>query len=76
MNIVLSFTCLCLLLALGTALRVKVKLFQKLYLPASVIAGLIGLIVFQAAGDYLPKEATAGWNKLLSQLPIQMKNWH
>ena len=47
MNIVLPFASLCLLLIVGKVLRVKVRLFQKLYLPASVIAGLLGLAVIQ-----------------------------
>jgi len=64
MSIVLSFSSLCLLLILGKLLRVKIPLFQKLYLPASVIGGLLGLILMQALGTHLPADATAGWNKL------------
>ncbi len=48
MDIVLPFVSLCLLLAVGKVLRVKVKLFQRLYLPASVIAGLLGLLLVQS----------------------------
>lgn len=33
------------LLLLGTFLRAKVKVFQSLYLPASVIGGIIGLVI-------------------------------
>jgi len=64
MTIVLSFSSLCLLLIVGKLLRVKVRLFQKLYLPASVIGGLLGLVVLQVLGDYLPEDATAGWSRL------------
>ncbi len=64
MTIVLSFTTLCLLLLAGKVLRVKVRLLQRLYLPASVIGGLLGLIVLQAFGAYLPEGATAGWAEL------------
>ncbi len=64
MTIVLSFTSLCLLLILGKVLRVKIKLLQKLYLPAAVIGGLAGLIIVHFTGDYLPREVTAGWDKL------------
>jgi len=63
-TIVLSFSSLCLLLIMGKLLRVKVRLFQKLYLPASVIGGLLGLIVLQAFGGFLPEDATAGWSRL------------
>lgn len=41
------------LLLLGTFLRAKVKLFQKLFLPASVIGGFIGLLLGpMVLGDY------------------------
>ncbi len=58
----LSFGCLCLLLGLGYWLRRKLGFLQRLYLPASVIAGLLGLIILQAVD--VPEEATAGWGKL------------
>ncbi|MCR4315478.1 MAG: sodium:glutamate symporter [Planctomycetes bacterium] len=45
MAIVASFCALCLLLALGKFIRVKIRLLQRMYLPSSVIAGLIGLAV-------------------------------
>ncbi len=44
-SIFFSFVFLSSLLLLGTVLRSKVKLFQKLYLPASVLGGFIGLIL-------------------------------
>jgi ESS family glutamate:Na+ symporter len=62
----LSFGVLCLLLGLGYFIRRKVKLLQRLYLPASVIGGLVGLLLLQAIP--LPEEATAGWNKIPGQL--------
>ncbi len=62
----LSFSCLCVLLGLGYWIRRKVVLLQKLYLPASVIAGLFGLLVFQTFP--VPAEVSAGWNKLPGQL--------
>ena len=43
MDIVLAFSALCILLVVGKILRVTIRLFQKLYLPASVIGGLLGL---------------------------------
>ncbi len=63
-TIVLSFTALCLLLAAGKVFRVKIKLFQKLYLPSSVVAGLLGLVLIQSLGDALPPRVTAGWSEL------------
>ena len=63
----LSFGCLCLLLGLGYWLRHRVPPLQRLYLPASVIAGLLGLAVLQSLSGTcfaVPPEATAGWGKL------------
>jgi len=58
----LSFSCLCVLLGLGYWVRRKVVLLQKLFLPASVIAGLLGLLLFQLVP--VPSEVSVGWNKL------------
>ncbi|MEA2068072.1 MAG: sodium/glutamate symporter [Verrucomicrobiota bacterium] len=58
----LSFGCLCVLLGLGYWVRRKVALLQKLYLPASVIAGLLGLLIFQTLD--VPAEVSKGWSKL------------
>ena len=43
----LSFVALCVLLGAGHLLRMKVRLLQRLYLPSSVIAGLLGLAIIQ-----------------------------
>lgn len=64
MSIVTSFSGLCLLLVLGKYLRVKIKIFQKLYLPSSVIAGILGLTIIQISGSSLPSGWTAGWSSL------------
>ncbi len=64
MTAVISFCGLCLLLITGKFLRVKIKLLQKLYLPSSVIAGILGLIILTSCGEYIPREWVAGWSKL------------
>ncbi|MDZ7797847.1 MAG: sodium/glutamate symporter [Candidatus Marinimicrobia bacterium] len=64
MAVVLSFTSLCILLVLGKVLRVKIPLLQKLYLPAAVIGGLLGLLIIHFTADHLPQGVTAGWDKL------------
>ena len=54
----LSFVCLAVLLGLGYWMRRKLVFLQRLYLPASVIAGLLGLILLQSfkrAGLPLPQ---------------------
>ena len=62
----LSFGFLCLLMGLGYFIRRKIKLLQRLYLLASVIGGLLGLLLLQTLP--LPEEATAGWGKIPGQL--------
>jgi len=46
----LAFVGLCLLLLIGHVLRTRVRLLQWMYLPACVIAGLVGLAVIQVVG--------------------------
>ena len=64
MDIVLAFSALCILLVVGKILRVTIRLVQKLYLPASVIGGLLGLVLVQTIGGSLPDATTAGWTRL------------
>jgi len=64
MNIVLSFSSLCILLIIGKFLRVKVKLLQKLYLPSSVLGGIIGLILIQIIGTNTVSDFIHGWVEL------------
>jgi len=66
---VTSFCALCVLLVLGKYLRVKVRLFQRLYLPSSVLGGLLGLVLVQLAGRTWPgpgfvESVTYGWRGL------------
>lgn len=64
---VASFCWLCFLLVLGKLLRLYVWIFQKLYLPASVIGGIVGLIVLQLAhlnkdvSGFIVVNFTRGW---------------
>ena len=65
MNVIILFSGLCLLLLVGKFLRVQIPLLQKLYLPSSVIGGIIGLIVLSIwGGDGIPVEWYAGWSKV------------
>lgn len=54
MEPVAVFVSLCALLVMGKALRLKIPLFQRLYLPSSVVGGLLGLLVVTLAGPHLP----------------------
>ena len=51
MQPVVVFVALCALLFVGKIVRVSVPLVQRLYLPSSVVGGLIGLILVTALGD-------------------------
>lgn len=62
MEIVQSFCCLCLLLILGKFLRSTIPLLRRLYLPASVIGGLVGLLILTFFSQSVPSSCTAGWN--------------
>ena len=37
---------------------------RQLYLPASVTGGLLGLVLVQTFGGFLPEATTAGWTRL------------
>ena len=63
------------LLLLGTFLRAKVKLFQNLFLPASVIGGFIGLLLGpMVLGDYailrVPETYIHDWSLLPGTLIV------
>lgn len=60
---VMSFSGLCCLLVLGKFLRVRLKVLRTLYIPSSVIAGLIGLLLLNIFPDFF-QPWTAGWGKL------------
>ena len=63
----ISFGILAGLLMVGVMVRRKVKWVQRLFLPASVVGGLIGLLVWQGLrySDISVHPAlTAGWNTL------------
>ena len=58
------------LLLVGTFLRAKVKLFQSLYLPASVIGGFIGMIISpEILGRFSNYSISQEWVKTYSLLP-------
>ena len=61
---VMSFCGLCVLLVLGKIIRTYIPLFQRLYLPASVIGGGLGLLIITIIGDRISPEWYASWSKL------------
>lgn len=60
----LSFVILCCTLVLGHILRIKIRLFQRLYLPSCVIGGLFALLILQFVPENTTQSWTEGWSKL------------
>jgi len=64
MTAVIIFCFLSLLLVAGKLIRLGIPVLQRLYLPSSVIGGIIGLIILSLAGSYFPPEVIQGIGKL------------
>lgn len=64
MTAVIIFITLAVLLVAGKILRVQIPVFQKLYLPSSVVGGLIGLFVISSCGECIPVEVTSGMRSI------------
>lgn len=64
MTAIIVFCTLSVLLVLGKVLRTFIPLFQRLYLPSSVIGGIIGLVIFSVFGKYIPPEISGNIKKL------------
>jgi len=56
MNAVVIFAVLSVLLIAGKILRVQIPLLQKLYLPSSVVGGLLGLVLLSSFPTVFPEE--------------------
>ncbi|MBQ6474324.1 MAG: hypothetical protein IJJ33_20250 [Victivallales bacterium] len=59
MTAITVFCSLSVLLVLGKFLRMKIQLLQRLYLPSSVIGGVLGLVIVQCLGRHAPPEIVA-----------------
>ncbi len=64
MTAVMGFCGICLLLVLGKIIRTFFPLLQRLYLPASVIGGLLGLILINTIGSGLSSRWYSSWSSL------------
>ena len=66
-----------LLLLVGIVMRERISLFRWLYIPASVIAGLVGLALFQGAQAIAdsPSETGVTENNWLSDLSNELSGW-
>lgn len=69
-SVLQAFALLGLFLLVGTLLRAKVGWLQKLFIPASVIGGSVGLLIGpQIWGSLTPVQYPADWVKMYSLLP-------
>ena len=64
MNAIAVFCTLCLLLVCGKIIRLICPFLQRLYLPSSVIGGLLGLLLFCTGTVTLPSGVTAAMKLL------------
>lgn len=64
MHAVIVFALLSLLLVLGKILRIYIPILQRLYLPSSVIGGLIGLALVMLFPNLIPQDWLATMRKL------------
>lgn len=64
LSVFLSVCILSLFLLAGKLLRVKVKLFQRIFLPASIIGGFLGLVCGPFVIDVIPDSIMSTWQQL------------
>ena len=64
MMAVCVFVALSALLFIGKIVRMKLTFLQRLYLPSSVVGGLVGLVIVSAFGQYIPAEGIADAQKV------------
>lgn len=58
------------LLLIGTFLRLKIPFLKKYYIPASLIAGFIGLLMGPYFLNIIPKEIISCWSTLSGKLIV------
>ena len=59
MSSVITFASLGALLVVGKILRMRITFLQRLYLPSSIIGGIVGLVIFTLFKDLIPSEIPA-----------------
>lgn len=69
----IAFLWLGIMLMLGVFLRAKVRFFQRILFPASIIGGLIGFVLVNAG--WLGAPSTQGW-KVLDHTPFGVLTFH
>ena len=64
MTAIMSLCAICVLLVTGIVIRSCFPVFQRFFIPSSVIAGFAGLIVINTLGHLLSPEWFAAFGKL------------
>jgi ESS family glutamate:Na+ symporter len=62
--ILFSICILAVLLLIGKVMRVKIRLFQRIFLPSSIIGGFIGLAVGPFGFDLIPEFILGTWGEI------------
>jgi len=73
----LAFVSLCMLLLVGHWLRTRVRLLQWMYLPACVIAGLVGLGLLAGLNYLVPESPSqaVGWQAWVVAVHAEVSTW-
>ena len=64
MTAVIIFAVLSVLLVAGKILRVQIPLLQKLYLPSSIVGGLLGLLLLSLFREYVPNDVVEDMRRM------------
>ena len=64
MTAVIIFAILSVLLVAGKILRVQIPLLQKLYLPSSIVGGLLGLLLITCFREHVPEDLTTEMRRI------------
>lgn len=69
-TLLVSFAILGILLVAGTILRLYVPFIKKFFLPASLIAGIIGLLLGPSVLNIIPQNIVSCWSSLSGKLIV------
>lgn len=64
MTAVIIFAALSVLLVAGKILRVQLPILQKLYLPSSIVGGLLGLLLLTLCREYVPTDVVEDMRRM------------
>ena len=68
--LIISIAILGILLVTGIIIRLNVPIIKKIYLPASLVAGFIGLLLSPSVLNIIPKNIVSSWSSLSGKLIV------